>query len=223
MTLNGRSTAENRTISAFYGSKCKRKIVAFQWSDEIGHGTAELENAKVAQLVSDWKIVPLRTRTSLERLFHRQFLLLIVKATRFTTFAASLGAVQAVLGRIYTTGKPGGTGMVAMVKFVTWPIVAIQRHGSGGFCTIDSERSAQLVTLCRSYHTALDICTCAWRPLVLLCMKATHHWFLLSVKTGIISGIPVVGFHFLFCFGDFYTFYSTFPFFPWRCLPNCSQ
>ena len=24
-----------------------------------------------------------------------------------------------MLGRIYTTGKPGGTGMVAMVKFVT--------------------------------------------------------------------------------------------------------
>ena len=33
MTLKGSFTAENRAISAIYGSKCKRKIVAFQWSN----------------------------------------------------------------------------------------------------------------------------------------------------------------------------------------------
>ena len=57
---------------------------------------AELQSAKVAQLASDWQIVPLPTRTALKRLFLKQFILLIAKASQFTTFAASLDVVQAV-------------------------------------------------------------------------------------------------------------------------------
>ena len=67
--------------------------------NEIVCGTPEFQSAKVVQLASDWKIVPRRTRTvktSLKRLFIRQFLLLIANASQFTSFTASLDAVQAV-------------------------------------------------------------------------------------------------------------------------------
>ena len=93
-------------------------LIRFQWSrtwnargrsslsngaiaDDIRRATTELQSVKVAQLASDWKILPLCIRTSLKHLFLRNFLLLVAKAYLHRKF--EMLCRLSWLGRLWAT------------------------------------------------------------------------------------------------------------------------